>query len=67
MSTSAPRRSALTSKPPFSTLSDNGAYYYYLSENNSIAGNMQQTIVDVLAYSKGLGIPFKHLMYDSWW
>lgn len=54
-------------KPPFFTLSDNGAYYYYNSENNTVAGNMQQTIVDVLAYSKGLGIPFKHLMYDSWW
>jgi hypothetical protein len=46
---------------------DNGAYYYYLSENNSIRGNMQQTIVDVLAYGKSLGLPYKHLMYDSWW
>ena len=28
---------------------------------------MQTTIVDVLAYGASLGIPYRHLMYDSWW
>ena len=46
---------------------DNGAYYYYNSENNTIVGNMQQTISDVITYWASLSLPLKHLMYDSWW
>jgi hypothetical protein len=28
---------------------------------------MQKTIVDVLAYAKQIGVPYRHVMYDSWW
>jgi len=43
---------------------DNGAFYYYLSE---VGKTMQQTILDVLSYWKTLALPVQHLMYDSWW
>jgi len=44
---------------------DNGAYYYYLAEPGK---NMQQTMLNVLAYETGaLKLPFRHAMYDSWW
>ena len=43
---------------------DNGAYYYYLSEPGK---TMQTTVVDVLAYWKQLNLPTRHVMYDSWW
>ena len=43
---------------------DNGAFYYYLSE---VGKTMQQTVLDVLAYWKQLALPVRHLMYDSWW
>jgi hypothetical protein len=41
-----------------------GAYYYYNSEP---AKNMQQTVVDALAYWDALSLPTRHVMYDSWW
>ena len=44
--------------------SDNGAYYYYLSEPGK---NMQETVVDALAYWDSLNLPTQHVMYDSWW
>ena len=28
---------------------------------------MQKTVVDVLAYAKQIGVPYRHVMYDSWW
>ena len=43
---------------------DNGAYYYYLTEPNK---NYQDTIVDVYEYSKRFGIPYRYIQYDSWW
>jgi hypothetical protein len=46
---------------------DNGAYYYYNSINNSQPGAMQATVVEVIAYWAKLGLPLRHLMYDSWW
>ena len=43
---------------------DNGAYYYY----NSVPGkDMQDTILDNLAYWDSLKLPYQHIMYDSWW
>jgi hypothetical protein len=42
----------------------NGAYYYYLSEPGK---NMQETVVDVLHYWDSLELPYRHVMYDSWW
>ena len=38
--------------------------YYYLSEPGK---DMQDTVMDVLSYWQGLGLPVRHLMYDSWW
>ena len=63
-------RTAANADVAVSTLgywTDNGAYYYYNSENNSESGNMQKTIVDVLAYGESIGLPYRHVMYDSWW
>lgn len=37
--------------------------YYY----NTVPGkDMQDTVIDAVAYWKQLGLPLRHLMYDSW-
>eukprot|EP01084_Bolivina_argentea_P145760 255409_1 len=43
---------------------DNGAYYYYYTEPGK---NYQQTILDIHAYHKQIGLPTKWILYDSWW
>ena len=43
---------------------DNGAFYYYGSEPNK---TMEQTILDVKAYADEAGIPYRHVLLDSWW
>ncbi|KAK7102674.1 uncharacterized protein [Littorina saxatilis] len=43
---------------------DNGAYYYYLTEPQK---TYQQTILDVKANADQLDIPYKYVQYDSWW
>jgi hypothetical protein len=43
---------------------DNGAYYYYLTEPGK---TYEQTIVDVWEYSRARGIPYRALQLDSWW
>jgi hypothetical protein len=44
--------------------SDNGAFYYYNSEPGK---SMQETVVDSLAEWTAIGLPTRHVMYDSWW
>lgn len=46
----------------FST--DNGAFYYYLTEHGK---NYEDTLLDVHKYSVSQGIPYKHVLLDSWW
>ncbi|KAK7102304.1 hypothetical protein V1264_020541 [Littorina saxatilis] len=43
---------------------DNGAYYYYLSEPHK---TYQDTIIDVKANADQIQIPYKYIQYDSWW
>ena len=43
---------------------DNGAYYYYLTEPNRTA---EQTLVDVSAYAAAQLIPYSYVLLDSWW
>ncbi len=43
---------------------DNGAYYYFLTENNK---TYQQTILDIIEFNKQAKIPFRTIQYDSWW
>ncbi|CAH1277104.1 Hypp9481 [Branchiostoma lanceolatum] len=43
---------------------DNGAYYYYHTESGK---NYEDTMVDVMAYTKEAGIPYRYLQLDSWW
>jgi len=43
---------------------DNGAYYYYLTEEGK---NYEDTLVDYLSYAKSLNIPYRYVQYDSWW
>jgi hypothetical protein len=54
----------------FST--DNGAYYYYgwnheATDHNPDYKNYQEALEGVYAYSKAEGIPYKHILLDSWW
>ncbi|XP_071097695.1 uncharacterized protein [Haliotis cracherodii] len=44
---------------------DNGAYYYYHTENN--VTDYEQTLIDVKAYSDQMGVPYKYMQLDSWW
>lgn len=43
---------------------DNGAYYYYKTEDNK---NYEQTIIDVKTYADKEKIPYRHWLMDSWW
>eukprot|EP01062_Namystynia_karyoxenos_P072843 TRINITY_DN693_c0_g1_i1.p1 TRINITY_DN693_c0_g1~~TRINITY_DN693_c0_g1_i1.p1 ORF type:complete len:850 (+),score=240.54 TRINITY_DN693_c0_g1_i1:91-2550(+) len=43
---------------------DNGAYYYYQTEPGK---NYEDTLIDVQAYAKKVGIPYKYVLLDSWW
>lgn len=43
---------------------DNGAYYYY---NPEAGKTYAQTLLDVHAYAKKVGIPYRHVQLDSWW
>jgi len=43
---------------------DNGAYYYYLSEPGK---NYAETMVDVYDYIKSIDLPVQYYQYDSWW
>jgi len=43
---------------------DNGAYYYYLTEDGK---NYEETMVDIKAYADKEGIPYRHWLMDSWW
>lgn len=49
----------------FST--DNGAYYYYGWETTPEFKNYQEVLEGVHAYSIAQGIPYKHILLDSWW
>lgn len=48
---------------------DNGAYYYYNTARypNGTRKNYEETLLDVHAYAKGAGIPYKYALLDSWW
>jgi len=43
---------------------DNGAYYYYNTENNE---TYEQTLEGVYQYSVQQGLPYKWILLDSWW
>ncbi|CAK8679724.1 unnamed protein product [Clavelina lepadiformis] len=43
---------------------DNGAYYYYHTEEGK---NYETTMLDVVEYAKSTDIPYGYLQYDSWW
>ncbi|XP_067661072.1 uncharacterized protein [Haliotis asinina] len=43
---------------------DNGAYYYYLTEKGK---NYQDTVLDIKSYIEQLGIPVRYIQYDEWW
>lgn len=43
---------------------DNGAYYYYLTEPNR---TYEDTLLDVAVYAQAAGIPYRYFQLDSWW
>ena len=43
---------------------DNGAYYYYLTEENK---TYEDTMIDVKKYADKVGIPYRQWLMDSWW
>lgn len=43
---------------------DNGAYYYWITEDGK---TYQETIMDIVKDFSTNKIPFKSLQYDSWW
>ncbi len=43
---------------------DNGAYYYYLTEEGK---SYDQTLVDVRSYADERSIPYRYFQLDSWW
>ena len=43
---------------------DNGAFYYYNPEKGK---TYERTLLDVHAYSKQVGLPYRHVQIDSWW
>ncbi|XP_053380271.1 uncharacterized protein LOC123527425 [Mercenaria mercenaria] len=43
---------------------DNGAYYYYHTENGT---NYEQTVLGVRDYANKMNIPYRYFQYDSWW
>ena len=42
---------------------DNGAYYYYHTEQDK---DYEATLKDVAAYALQAGIPYRHMLLDSW-
>lgn len=42
---------------------DNGAFYYYLVEPGK---NYFKTLLDVHEYAQTAGIPYRHILLDSW-
>ncbi|OWF39492.1 uncharacterized protein LOC110464957 [Mizuhopecten yessoensis] len=48
---------------------DNGAFYYYNTEDADVGRNItyEQTLTDVKTYSSMHKIPYKYLQIDSWW
>ncbi|EDQ89592.1 uncharacterized protein MONBRDRAFT_36925, partial [Monosiga brevicollis MX1] len=43
---------------------DNGAYYYYQTENNK---TYEDTLLDVYDYAQQESIPYRYILLDSWW
>jgi hypothetical protein len=43
---------------------DNGAYYYYITEPNK---TYSETMIDVYKYVVSTGLPIKSYQFDSWW
>lgn len=43
---------------------DNGAYYYYMTEANK---TYEDTMLDAKAYADQLRLPYRYWQYDSWW
>lgn len=43
---------------------DNGAYYYYHTQNNS---TYEDTILMIYDYAKSIGLPYHYILLDSWW
>ncbi|XP_062593083.1 uncharacterized protein LOC134254572 [Saccostrea cucullata] len=43
---------------------DNGAYYYYLTEQNK---TYEDTMLDVKKYADSQNIPYRYFQFDSWW
>mmetsp|Transcript_37428 Transcript_37428/g.117006 ORF Transcript_37428/g.117006 Transcript_37428/m.117006 type:complete len:541 (+) Transcript_37428:1079-2701(+) len=43
---------------------DNGAYYYYHTEDGV---NYEETLEDVHDYAEKIGVPYKYILIDSWW
>lgn len=43
---------------------DNGAYYYFLTEANK---TYQDTVFDIMKYYQEQDIPMRSFQYDSWW
>jgi len=53
-----------TTLPYLQYNTDNGAFYYYVTEPNK---NYQQTILDVKAQAESEQLPFRSWLADSWW
>lgn len=43
---------------------DNGAYYYYHTDNNE---TYEETLLHVYNYTQEVGLPYKYVLLDSWW
>ena len=43
---------------------DNGATYYY---NYDVQKGYEKTLLDLMAYYRKQGLPFRYLQLDSWW
>jgi hypothetical protein len=43
---------------------DNGAYYYYHTDNNE---TYEETLINVSKYAKQVGLPYQYILLDSWW
>lgn len=43
---------------------DNGAYYYYLTEQNK---TYEDSMLDVKNYADSQSIPYRYFQFDSWW
>ena len=59
-------------RPPGGRLSHHvpaGAYYYYKTETlpNGSSATYERTLLDVHAYARREGIPYRYALLDSWW